>query len=313
MVFLQLMGFGGKMAINIFVLISAYFMCTQKVTWKRVLKLVAMVYFYRLIIFPIFLATGYETITLKRIFMLAFSPLSSVGYDFIGSFLVFYLLVPFLNLLTKQLNQKQHLCLALFLVFIFSVVYTFLLASQACRYVGWYVTLYFVASYIRLYPNKFFYSRLLSFWSTIITLTLTWFSILTVDFVGTKLGFTDIYYMCIDSQKILALLLSVSLFLLFKNFHINQSKLINTLAASAFGVLLIHANSNAMRTWLWQDFLKVPEQYTSSLLPLHFVVSVLSIYIVCAGIDYLRIRFIEKPIFKKIENVPFLQKECFID
>lgn len=163
MVFLQLMGFGGKMAINIFVLISAYFMCTQKVTWKRVLKLVAMVYFYRLIIFPIFLATGYETITLKRIFMLAFSPLSSVGYDFIGSFLVFYLLVPFLNLLTKQLNQKQHLCLALFLVFIFSVVYTFLLASQACRYVGWYVTLYFVASYIRLYPNKFFYSRLLSF------------------------------------------------------------------------------------------------------------------------------------------------------
>lgn len=313
MVFLQLMGFGGKMAINVFVLISAYFMCTQRVTWKRVLKLVAMVYFYIIVIFPIFLATGYEDITLRRIFMLAFGSFYSIGREFVGSFLVFYLIVPFLNLFTKQLNRKQHFYLMFFLVFVFSVVYTFLFASDACRYVGWYVTLYFVASYIRLYPNKYFENRRFALWSTIISLVLTWLSILTIDFVGTKFDFTYVYYMCADSQKILALLLSLSLFCLFKNLNIKQNKLINTFAASAFGVFLIHANSNAMRTWLWQDFLKVPEQYNSPMLPLHLASSVLGIYLVCAGIDYLRIKIIEEPVFLKLDKISFLQKECFID
>ena len=67
MIFLQFFGFGGKMAINIFVLISSYFMFQYKLTWKKVLKLYLEVKFYAIVIYIIFVITGYDVLSLRRI------------------------------------------------------------------------------------------------------------------------------------------------------------------------------------------------------------------------------------------------------
>ena len=88
----------------------------------------------------------------------------------------------------------------------------------------------------------------------------------------------------------------------FKNVKMKNSKFINTVAASAFGVLLIHANSDAMREWLWGDVLHNVSMYDSAWLVLHAVASVIAIYVICTAIDYLRIRFIEKPFFKLFDR-----------
>ena len=77
-----------------------------------------------------------------------------------------------------------------------------------------------------------------------------------------------------------------------------NSKFINTVAASTFGVLLIHTINYTMRTWLWSDFLKTVEMYNSKFLVIHAIGSVAAIFIVCTIIDQLRIRFIEVPCFK---------------
>lgn len=100
----------------------------------------------------------------------------------------------------------------------------------------------------------------------------------------------------------LALTCSFSMFMLFKNIKIKQNKVINTIAASTFGVLMIHANSDAMRTFLWQDLLRNTSYYNSPFLVVHAVVSVLLVYIVCVLIDQARIRFLEKPLFQFIET-----------
>ena len=92
------------------------------------------------------------------------------------------------------------------------------------------------------------------------------------------------------------------MFMLFKNIKIKQNKVINTIAASTFGVLMIHANSDAMRTFLWQDLLRNTSYYNSPFLVVHAVVSVLLVYIVCVLIDQARIRFLEKPLFQFIET-----------
>ncbi len=312
MVFLQLAGFGGKMAINVFVLISAYFMCTQTVTWKRILKLLCVVWFYAIIINPVLHLAGYQTLSPYTPFHILFGLFSSTGREFVASFLVFYVLVPVLNQLRKQLSQRQHLALTLFLVLVFSLFYTFLKARSACSYVGWYITLYFIAAYIRLYPNKYTNSSMLALGGVVLSLLSIWGYILAADFFGSRPQNREVYFLCIDSQKIGALLLSLSLFILFKNIRMKPRRFINTLAASAFGVLLIHANSNAMRTWLWQDFLGVPEYYTSDCLPWHCIVSVVGIYLVCAGIDYLRRRYVEKHLMRLIGRLPFADKPCLM-
>jgi len=78
--------------------------------------------------------------------------------------------------------------------------------------------------------------------------------------------------------------------------------ILNTIAASTFGILLIHANSDTMRKFLWKDLLDNASFYNSSYLAIHAICSVVCVYIVCFAIDYCRIRFIETPLFNNIDR-----------
>lgn len=102
-------------------------------------------------------------------------------------------------------------------------------------------------------------------------------------------------------NKVLALVTSISAFLFFKSVEIGYSKIINTIAASTFGVLLIHANSDTMRRWLWQDVLNNVGAYKSGNVVIHAVVSVILVYVVCSLIDICRRKLLEAPLVKRLE------------
>ena len=105
-----------------------------------------------------------------------------------------------------------------------------------------------------------------------------------------------------DSNKVLALATGVSAFLFFKNLKIGYSKAINTIAASTFGVLLIHANSDTMRRWLWQDTVNNVGAYASGDVVIHAIVSVILIYAGCTLIDIIRIRITSRFVLTGISN-----------
>ena len=74
------------------------------------------------------------------------------------------------------------------------------------------------------------------------------------------------------------------------------NRIINAFGAGTFGVLLIHANSDAMRVWLWKDTIDVVGHYTLPLgqLILFSFGVVLAIFVICNLIDQLRIATLEK-------------------
>lgn len=303
----QCFGFGGKTAINAFVLLSAYFMCAKTLTWMRVGKLVCEVYFYNIIIGAVFfvLGTPFNWLELRR---LVAGPLLW-NRGFTASFIVFYLTVPFLNRMVRSLTRRQHLRLVMLLVTVFTLVSTFLLYAEAWCYLGWYVTLYFIASYIRFYPCP-----LTERWqpsAAVLALTLVGVAcnVALADWLGREQMWQWGYN---DSQKLLALSGGLSMFLLFKNVPMGYSRVVNTLSASAFGVLLIHANCDAMRHWLWRDLLNNAQAYHTQWAVLHFAVSVAAVYVACTAIDWLRIRLVERPIVRALRNVGWLQRECFM-
>ena len=78
---------------------------------------------------------------------------------------------------------------------------------------------------------------------------------------------------------------------------------INVLGATTFGVLLIHANSDTMRQWLWRDMLDNAGHYVSGHVVMHACLSVLGVFMVCALIDYLRIVFLERNVFKWLDRI----------
>ena len=105
-----------------------------------------------------------------------------------------------------------------------------------------------------------------------------------------------------DANVFLAVSTSIPLFMFFKDLKMKYHKWINTIAASTFGVLLIHANSDTMRQWLWKDIVDCSGSFYRSDTCLYAILAVLAIFFICILIDYVRIHTIEKWTFKIIDR-----------
>jgi len=301
-IFILLFGMWGKIGINCFVLITGYFMCESRITVKKYLKLLLEVYFYRFAIYGVFLFCGYQTFKLKE-FVLLFFPVKEISDGFTSCFLVFYLTIPFLTILVKNMTKRQHFLLLVLCLFMYSIIGTIPWFGVTFNYVSWFVVLFFIASYLRLYPEAWFHSTQLWGVLTVLSVAVSMCSVLLLTWWEVKTGRTGWQFIfVIDSNKILAVATAVTSFMFFKNLKIKNSKIINSIAASTFGVLLIHANSDAMRQWLWRDTLNNVGAFTSNYMMLHAVASVLGVFLVCTLLDQMRIHFIEKPVMAKLSN-----------
>ncbi len=288
--FLLLFGAWGKTGINCFMMITGYFMCTSKITFRKFLKLLAQIYLYKIVIFTIFLCVGYESFNPMRVIKLLM-PFWGFQYDFISCFIVFYLTIPFWTILVQNMTKREH---ELLLILLFGC-YTFLGSIPTFKitynYISWFGVIFLIASYIRLYPVKLFGRKALWGWLTLASVA---FSSLGIVLLQKKLG-AGMFFMS-DCNKLSAVSVAVTSFLWFKNMNIKYSKVINAFGAATFGVLLIHANSNAMRQWLWKDTLDVVGHYTLPIggLVLYSFGVVLAVFIICNLIDQLRIATVEK-------------------
>jgi len=298
-VFLLVFGAWGKTGINCFVLITGWFMCKSKITLRKFLKLLLEVELYYIIIGCIFFFTGYESFTFKA-FVKMILPITSVSTDFTGCYLLFFLTIPFLNILVSNMNQRQHLLLLALVGFIYVFLGTAPKITVTMNYVTWFIVLFFIGSYLRLYPVKFSDSK--KFWG-LLTLGFILVDIASVIIIY-KVRPQSWAYFLSDSNKILALLTAICAFMFFKNIHFT-CKFVNVVASATFGVLLIHANSDAMRSWLWGDLLKNVEYMNTQWVYLRATGFVLAVYIVCTLIDILRIYLLEKPLFKWLDKKAF--------
>jgi len=292
-VFLWLFGIWGKTGINCFLMITGYFMCKKQITLKKFLQLLLEVYFYKIVIYIIFLLIGYEVMNALTITSVLL-PIWGINENFTDCFLVFFLTIPFLNVLIQNMSQRQHLLLLALMLTVYSLLGSIPRFNLTFNYVTWFAIIYMIASFIRLYPMPLYERRRLWGWLTLVLCLLAAISVIVFQkFWG--VGFYPVQ----DCNKVFPVVIAISSFLYFKSLHVKQSKWINTIAASTFGVLLIHANSNAMRMWLWRDTIDVVGHYS---LPcgefvLFSIGIVFTVFIVCNMIDQIRILTVEKYFF----------------
>lgn len=300
-IFFYLFGAWGKTGINCFVMITGYFMCRSQITLRKFLKLIFEILFYNIIIYAIFVATGYEHLSLSGIENLI--PMRNLNTNFTSCFLVFFFCIPFLNVLVQHLDKRKHQYLIGLSLFIYTLHGTLPHTSVDMNYVSWFCVIYFIASYIRLYPLP--YDRNVKIWgiSTLVCIIISVCSILGVLYLNTY-HHTDLppYRYVSDSNALLAVLTAICSFMYFKNVHIPQSKFINIIGGSTFGVLLIHANSDSMHQWLWKDTLNIIGHYNDKLFWLYSIIIVIFVFLICIKIDQIRILLFEKPIFNFLDK-----------
>lgn len=296
--YLRLFGMWGKVGINCFLMITGYFMCKSSITIRKWIKLLLEVCFYNVVIYSFFLATGHETITLNSLINVLM-PIVKLKRSFVDCFLIFYLTIPFWNILVHNMTKRQHQLLLLLLLTCYTILGSIPIFEIEFNYVTWFGVIYLIASYIRLHPSIILEQTKLWGW---ITLLLVLLSMASVTYIHWK-TFAGHYFVS-DSNKILAVLVAVSSFLWFKNLRIPQSKIINAMGASTFGVLLIHSNSAAMRNWLWSEVFDIVGQFSKPIaqLVLYSLVVITVVFFLCIIIDRLRIRFIEEPFFRWYDN-----------
>ena len=133
---------GGKLGVNIFVLISGYFLVNSKFKLKKVIMLILQVMFYSIGIYLFIVALGKTKFEFKT-FIYCCMPISNRIYWFATAYIIMYCLSPFINVIVKNITKKQYIYLLIGLI----VLQCLLQKITGIGYigeVGWFITLYLI-------------------------------------------------------------------------------------------------------------------------------------------------------------------------
>ncbi len=293
---------GGKIGVNIFVLISGYFLVSDNGTlfnFKKILKFWGQIFFYSVGLFALSLLLGITDFSISGLIRSFFPITLCNGWWFVGTYFVLFLIHPFLNVLLNGLNKKMYQALLVMLVIIWSLIPTFTATAYQGNNLLWFVCLYSIAGYVRLYGLNAKLSAKHYFLIWLVSSAVTYASRVLLIILGTKSSFLSkcssyFYDQVYNQEQITVLIASLSLFMLFLGIKLNYNKWINIIASTTFGVYLIHDN-NVLRSFLWIDLFENSKYQNSLLLIPYSIIVVLIVFIVCALIDICRQKIFEKP------------------
>lgn len=144
------------LGVNCFVLLSGYFLCeSSKFRPSRIVKTALQVLFYSILGTALLLLVFHEKPGLKELLFTIF-PISGNKYWFASVYIVMLFLVPVLNQAISKMGRREHLSVVIIMMVAFSFIPTVLFWSKGVysdgKDIGWFITLYLTAAYIRKYP-----------------------------------------------------------------------------------------------------------------------------------------------------------------
>lgn len=291
------MEMGGSWGVNVFVLISGYFLIGDKNSnpnIKKIFVFLGQILFYSILIYTLFCVFGFSEFSFKS-FIKTLFPITFNSWWFASTYFVLYLIHPFINMLLNTLNKVRFQNLVIILLVIWCLIPTFTFNSYQSNSLLWFVTLYCVAAYIRKFGLN---SKITCKHYVILFVAfslLRYLSAVVLAMLGTKISFaasnTLAFY---GQQSVLTFLSALSAFMVFKQLKIKYTKSINKIASATFGVYLIHENI-FMRPFLWRGvFHNALLQDSIYLIPYSLLATV-TVFAACVIIDLIRKAVIEKP------------------
>ena len=247
----------GKVCFDAFVAISCWFLVKSSFKGIRFLKIWLQVFFYNVVfsVLTVLMQNSDGTVGIMEIIG-SFLPMIGNSHGFAAAYLVFYLFLPILKKLQDGLTKKQTGYILFVLgatqviipIIGYVISYTQPMQSEFLLF----VFVYFLAYYLQNWPIKL----LKSMGVKLILLTL----ILTI-LVGNNIlsmyrgGYIFSFIMTTSSTEfsILNIMAGFLLFMIFNQIKIPNSKAVNFVASTTFGVLLLH-DHNYFRTIFWSFF-----------------------------------------------------------
>lgn len=281
---INLMVIIAKTAVNIFVLLTGYFLVSKKNAISRVFKLLGVVFFYQIAIglfCHYFIDTDSNIISMN-----VFNPFK---YWFINNYLALVLLSPFINIFINSLNKERYIVF-LFFLFICNVIFGNLTSVNNGFSLIWFLNLFLVGRFFSLFSIKL-KRRNVSF-----TILLGLCFVLVFNFFIYNRStfssgvFNNFLIGSVGSYShLFTVLFSVLFFLFFKKTNYNHlffSKL-GQVSPYLLGVYLIHDNM-FLKEFIWNNKITKSIFYDTIYNPLVVVIYAFSIFVSCVLIDYFR-------------------------
>ena len=303
---LWLIGAFCNAAVNVYVLISGYFLVEAKWNPYKILTLLLEILFYSILVPVVFMLCGLMPVSAWNLYdwMNVILPVQTEHYWFATAYIVLYMLAPLLSAGIKGLSKRQlQVTIGLLLLFfcIPKSINPVLIATDRYGYdFGWFICLFLIAGYIRLYGIPFFNNKKKSFCFYILFTVLNFAVCAFTGFICRRTGKLEYYMdMTYSYNYILVLLSSIAFFCAFMYIQIPEgkvTKIIAMLASCTFGVYLLHENI-AIRLQ-WPQWLLVNRVAGTPWVFLHLMVSILIVFFAGVLVDSVR-----KCLFRLVKKV----------
>lgn len=281
-------------AVNCFVMISGYFLCTADFKLKKLISIWGQAIFYSVSIACIVMLLGSQAFSLKELVKF-FLVVSLKRYWFVSAYILMYAVMPFLNCAIRAMDWKTHLLCCGTLLGIFSVLHNMMYISDFGGVNGgysflWFCILYIVAAYFRLHVPKYIRHQkwMLSgyFFSALLICGERFLAYWVTPHILGAVKLTSLFY---SYNSIMNVLAAFCLFQFFRGVtvrHAFTKKLIAFFAPLTFAVYLI-SDHTILRPVLW-SWLHPSSYYASPWMVFYVLACVAGIFLICCAIEWCR-------------------------
>lgn len=297
---LQFIKLGGKIGVDVFVLISGYFsISSQKSITKKAVKMWLQIFTYSVCAFIFFTLAGAQKFSVKEAVRHLF-PVTFSHWWFASVFFVLLLFLPYINKFLTSLDRKSYKRMLAVMCVCWCVIPTFTSQFMQGNNLLWFLFLYLFAAYVRLYDPFADVKKTKLFLFAFILIVMSFASAVILNFAGTKIPFARSHqFYFYGMQKLNIFIISVLLLTGFSKIDIGKNRLINTVASATFGVYLIHDEAY-IRQFLWEKAVRASDYAQSKLLVLYSAAVILLVFACCTLIELARIRVLEKHYMKAV-------------
>lgn len=289
----------GELGVNLFMLISGYYMVRGRFKWKKLVRLLAEVQVWHWATIWVGTRLGVYTLTGWKSVLFALFPVAMNWYWFITAYILIYILSPFFNVLIHAMDRKTYRRFLASVLGLWCVIPTlmglFQNTTESMLYYNrmiWLAIMYFLGAYIYIYMrNDKKYeqkARKLAGRTVLASSAVMVGSILAIDrfsgFFG-FLGTTEPAYFW-PPNTIPMVLLSVGIFELFRHLRVAYHPAVNALASTTLGIYILH--DGILNPWMWKTVFRCAEYQDSRSMAPRILVAAGIIFAVGAGLDLLR-------------------------
>lgn len=299
--------FLSRVSVDVFILISGYFLINSNFSFRRVLSIAKQSWFYSYLILFATIILDFRMLTIRR-FLTALFPIMFQQNWFVSSYIGLLMLSPFLNKAFLMLCTKNRINLVFFLTLVCSLIPMLTLhfnEEVGFRYLGLFILLYFLGASIKVYALDKKLSTKILMGGTFLALILTYLSTVIINLVGVGRSKVISRIMYFSSQPSILLICSACfIFMFFLSVDLKKNRLINRISATTFGVYLIHENPLA-RYFFWDYLFRGSDTLkdTTSMFVVKSLIATLLVFCICSFLDIIR-----ECIFRAIPEVNLKSK-----